>query len=98
MYNPTTSRMLDVISAQSLKDSNLVSSALTARTEALEAENAILKSSITKQKAVHFGIDQIKHDDRLVAFYTGFSSYRIFLAFSPLPRSSSQPATYATGV
>ena len=40
-----------------------------------------LKSSATKQKAVHFGIDQIKHDDHLVAFYTGFSSYRIFLAF-----------------
>ena len=97
MYNPTTSRMLDVISAQSLKDSNLISSALTARTDALEAENAILKSSITKQKAVHFGIDQI-HDDCLVAFYTAFSSYRIFLAFFPLPRSSSQQATYATGV
>ena len=79
--NPTTSRTLDVTSTQSLEDSNLVSSALTARIEALEAENASLKSSATKQKAVHFGIDQIKHDDRLVAFYTGFSSYSIFLAF-----------------
>ena len=59
----------------------MVSSALTARIEALEAENANLKSSATKPKAVHFGIDKIIHDDRLVAFYTGFSSYRIFLAF-----------------
>ena len=79
--DPTTSRTLHDTSAQSLEDSNLVSSALTARIEALEAENASLKSSATKQKAVHFGVDQIKRDDRLVAFYTGFSSYRIFLAF-----------------
>ena len=79
--DPTTSRTLDVTSTQSLKDSNLVSSALTARIEALEAENAILKSSATKPKSVHFGIDKIIHDDRLVAFYTGFSSYKIFLAF-----------------
>ena len=79
--DPTTSRTLHDTSAQSLEDSNLVSSALTARIEALEAEIASLKSSATKQKAVHFGVDQIKHDDHLVAFYTGFSSYRIFLAF-----------------
>ena len=80
--DPTTSTtLLDVTSAQSQEDSNLVISVITARIEALEAENASLKSSATKQKAVHFGIDQIKHDDRLVAFYTGFSYYRIFLAF-----------------
>ena len=28
-----------------------------------------------------FRIDQVKHDDRLVRFYTGFITYRIFLAF-----------------
>ena len=80
--DPTTSTtLLDVTSAQSQEDSNLVNSVVTARIEALEAENASLKSSATKQKAVHFGIDHIKHDDRLVALYTGFSYYRIFLAF-----------------
>ena len=80
--DPTTSTtLLDVTSAQSQEDSNLVNSVVTARIEALEAENASLKSSTTKQKAVHFGIDEIKHDGLLVAFYTGFSYYRRFLAF-----------------
>jgi len=29
----------------------------------------------------HFRIEQVKHDDRLVRFYTGFITYYIFLAF-----------------
>ena len=33
------------------------------------------------QKEIHFGIEHIKHDDRLVSFYTGFSSYVKLLAF-----------------
>ena len=97
--NPTTSRMLDVTSTQSLEDSNLVSSALTARIEALEAENASLKSSATKQKAVHFGIDQIKHDDRLVAWWhsiLGSVPTEYFLLFSSF--LVQQSTSYATGV
>ena len=91
---PTTSRTLDVTSGQSVEDSNLVSSALTARIEALEAENACLKSYITKQKDVHFGINQIKHDKLIIIW---FSSYRIFLGFfcSCLLQQST---SYATGV
>ena len=30
---------------------------------------------------VHFRISQIKHDDHLVRFYTGFTSYMVYLAF-----------------
>ena len=60
-------------------DQNLVNTALLARIEILEAECSRLQSS--ERKYQHFGIDQIKHDDYLVSFYTGFPSFAIFLAF-----------------
>ena len=56
----------------------LVNTALLARIEALEAENARLKSE--PQKA-HFLLKDIEHDDNLVRFYTCFVSYAIFIAF-----------------
>ena len=70
-------------SLTSLEDRNLVSTSLTARIEALEGENMMLKTTLsTKEgKPAPFGINCIKHNDRWVSFYTGFNSYRIFLAF-----------------
>ena len=56
----------------------LVNTALLARIEALEAENARLKSE--PQKA-HFQLEDIEHDDNRVRFYTGFVSYAVFIAF-----------------
>ena len=53
----------------------VVNTALLARIEALEAENARLKSE--PQKA-HFRLGDIEHDDDRVRFYTGFA---IFIAF-----------------
>ena len=59
----------------------VVSTALLARIEYLEAENASLKKATTSPVHIHFSVEQIKHDDRLVRFYTGFVTYNIFLAF-----------------
>ena len=55
----------------------VVNTALLARIEVLEAENAQLKSA---HKIAHFRLEDIKHDDNLVRFYTGFVSYAIFIA------------------
>ena len=67
------------------EDENLISAALMARIEFLEAENVALKKRLSSKgeesQTAHFGINSIKHDDRLISFYTGFSSYAIFLAF-----------------
>ena len=61
----------------------LVNTALLARIEYLEAENDRLKKegSSAESARTHFRIEQIKHDDSLIKFYTGFISYRILLAF-----------------
>lgn len=50
--------------------------ALLKRIEYLEAENSKLTS-----KPARFSISQICHNDKLVSFYTGFATYKIFLAF-----------------
>ena len=66
------------------EDENLVNAALMARIEFLEAENVTLKKCLSGKEGsqtVHLGINSIKHDDSLISFYTGFSSYAIFLAF-----------------
>ena len=48
-----------------------------ARIEYLEAENAQLKKERSPTD-IHFRVEQVEHDDRLVRFYT---TYHIFLAF-----------------
>ena len=58
----------------------LVHTALLARIEYLESENARLKKECSPT-TTHFRIEQVKHDDCLVRFYTGFITYHIFLAF-----------------
>ena len=65
--------------ASSAADQPLVTTALLARIEFLEAECSRLQNSASK--ILRFGIDQIKHDDCMVSFYTGFPSFAIFLAF-----------------
>ena len=65
--------------ACSATDQPLVTTALLARIEFLEAECSRLQNS--ESKILHFGIDQIKLDNCLVSFYTGFPSFAIFLAF-----------------
>ena len=60
---------------------HLVNTALLARIEFLEAECSRLQNSEQNLKVQQFGIDQVKHDDHLVSFYTGFPSFAIFLAF-----------------
>ena len=59
----------------------LVNTALIARIEALEAENRSLKTKEITQPEGALIIEQIKNDDQLVCFYTGFTSYVTFLAF-----------------
>ena len=60
----------------------LVNTALVARIEALEAENRSLRKNITlSQSEGPFRVEQIKNDDQLIRFYTGFTSYMIFLTF-----------------
>ena len=58
----------------------LVKTALLARIEYLEAENAKLRKECSPTTS-YFRIEQVKHDDSLVKFYTGFITYQIFLAF-----------------
>ena len=61
----------------------LVNTALLARVEALEAENSRLKRDLDKceNKRQYFQLEQVKHDDTLIRFYTGFVSYAVFLSF-----------------
>ena len=58
----------------------LVNTALLTRIEYLESENVRLKKECSP-KTVYFRIEQVKCDDHLVRFYTGFITYQIFLAF-----------------
>ena len=59
----------------------LVNTALLARIEVLEAENSHLKKKMDgmEQRQQHFRLEQVKHDDKLICFYTGFVSYGVFL-------------------
>ena len=58
----------------------VVNTALVARIEALESKNRSLKKKVAPSESP-FRIEQIKKDDQLVRFYTGFTSYLIFLTF-----------------
>ena len=55
--------------------------ALLKRIKVLEEEKRGRLSDSTK---LPFCIEQIQHDDKLVQFYTGFSTFRLFLAFFEL--------------
>jgi len=61
----------------------VVYAALVAHIEMLESENKLLKDqaqrSTNTKKA--FRLEDIKDDNDLVCFYTGFVSFRIFEAF-----------------
>ena len=60
----------------------VVSSALIARIEALESKNKCKKKASSQSIEWRpFRIEDIAHDDHLIYFYTGFSSYDVLLAF-----------------
>ena len=76
---PTT-----VPAPQPLSDTEvLVNTALLARVEALEAENSRLKRDLDKceNKRQYFRLEEVKHNDTLIRFHTGFVSYAVFLSF-----------------
>ena len=65
------------------KGSELVlNTALLARIEALEAENQHLKKELKTREAQHqhFRISQVRDNNKLFRFFTGFASYMHFLA------------------
>ena len=77
------------LQSSSLQTVPLVNAALLARIEYLEAQN-----TSRNECPPTFRIDQVKHDDRLVRFYTGFITYRIFLAFfGPVVNTESKTKT-----
>ena len=63
----------------------MISAGLQLQIEALQAGNNKLKKCLAtaSKEGSEFGMDRIKHDDCLVAFYTGFKSYKVFLAYFP---------------
>ena len=70
--------------ATSSSQQHLVETALLARIEFLEAQLGKLQNndkSTDHKKSQPFSIDQIKHDDHQVSFYTGFPSFAVFLEF-----------------
>ena len=62
-------------------DQSIINRALLARIEFLESENDRLKKELSESHTVSFSIEQIRDDDKLVSFYTGFRTYSVFLAF-----------------
>ena len=81
------------LSTTAVAEQNLVSTALLAHIEALEAENTRLKKHLLS-KETKFGMEQIKHDDSLVSFYTRFKSYVVFLAFFPFLGPATSKLNY----
>ena len=60
-------------------DNQLISLALLTHIEFLEAEKRQTESK--KKEKQDFRIEDIRHDDKLIRFYTGFFSYAVFLTF-----------------
>ena len=58
----------------------MISAGLQLQIEALQAGNNKLKKRLAaaSKEGSEFGMDRIKHNDCLVAFYTGFKSYKVF--------------------
>ena len=71
---------LDQVDLQA-EEYRLMNEALLKRIKVLEEEKRGRLSDSTK---LPFCIEQIQHDDKLVQFYTGFSSFRLFSAFFEL--------------
>ena len=61
---------------------HLINQALLTRIEVLEEENKL--SDLKNSDKQPFCIEQLQHDDKLVQFYTRFSSFGMFLAFFQL--------------
>ena len=59
--------------------SNVIDTALLARIELLESENAKIKKESSKMQ--YFRVEDIQDNDKLVSFYTGFVSFMVFSAF-----------------
>ena len=60
-------------------DNHLIHAALTARIEYLESQNSLLKQQLVITKPLRLA--NIQHNNKLVSFYTGFSSYEVLLLF-----------------
>ena len=75
----------------------MVNTALVARIEALQAEARTLRSKLSKTKPLHFRLENMGHSDSLVAFYTGFQSYDLLLAFYEFLGPSVNKLTYWGG-
>ncbi len=72
------------------EDYRLINQALLTRLELLESE----KKKMDTKKDKHFRIEDIQHDDKLVQFYTGFTSFALFLAFFELLGSAVDHLIY----
>ena len=74
-------------------DEVMVNAALVARIEVLEAENTQLKACLSNKEATHFGIEHIKHDERLVFFLHRVQLLCDTYGILPLSRASCKQAT-----
>ena len=75
--HPSTSSVSQDVSgtSQAHKESEIiVSTALLAHIEYLQLTNKRLQGDLDKQKPKNFRLEIIKHNDKLVQFYTSFSS------------------------
>ena len=80
---PTSSLVTNIPTEPQLSnaDQSIINRSLLARIEFLESENDRLKKELSENCSVSFSIEQIRDDDKLISFYTGFRSYSVFLAF-----------------
>ena len=63
------------------EECRVINQALLTHLELLESEK---KKTDSKKDKQYFRIEDIQHDDKLVQFYTGFTSFALFLAFFEL--------------
>lgn len=76
-----SSSMSSSVSNRQSDTSVIINTALVARIEVLEAENKAMKKEMSVQRAKYFRLEDIKENDKLIRFYTGFDSYETLLAF-----------------
>ena len=74
----------------------LVHTSLVARIEYLESVNATLKGKDKKKH--HFCIENIKDDDKMVCFYTGFKSSMLSLSFLGINLNFLQSSRSPVGI